>query len=56
MFPMALDLLLRRQDIFGGVGEKSSLVDEVVSMEKAAESYKLFDKGLCGKILFDPWL
>jgi len=56
IFPMALDLLLRRQDVFGGVGEKSSLVDKVVSMEKAAESYELFDKGLCGKILFDPWL
>jgi len=56
MFPFALDLLLRRQDIFGCVGKESSLVDKIVGFDEAVESYELFDKGKCGKILFDPWL
>ncbi|KAI5989044.1 chaperonin 10-like protein [Pisolithus albus] len=47
MFPMALDLLVRRQDIFGDVGGEVSLVDKVVGFK--------FDKGKCGKVLFDPW-
>jgi len=56
LFPLALDLLVRRQDVFGSVGKESSLVDKVVSFDEAPESYELFDKGKCGKILFDPWL
>lgn len=57
MFPMALDLLLRRQDVFGGVGAESpaSLIDRVVGFDEAAESYRAFDKGECGKVIFDPW-
>jgi len=56
LFPLALDLLVRRQDVFGDVGKESSLVDKVVGFDEAPESYKLFDKGECGKVLFDPWL
>jgi len=55
MFPMALDLLIKRQDVFGGVGEKVSLVDKVVGLADAPESYEEFDKGMVGKVLFDPW-
>ncbi|KAI6130046.1 chaperonin 10-like protein, partial [Pisolithus croceorrhizus] len=55
MFPMALDLLVRRQDIFGDVGGEVSLVDKVVGFSEAATMYQEFDKGKCGKVLFDPW-
>lgn len=55
MFPPAFDLLVKRQDIFGGVGEAASLVDKVVGFEEAVESYRCFDKGECGKVIFDPW-
>jgi threonine dehydrogenase-like Zn-dependent dehydrogenase len=55
MFPMALDLLVKRQDVFGGVGEKASLVDKVVGLADAPKSYEEFDKGMVGKVLFDPW-
>lgn len=55
MFPMALELLIKRQDIFGGVGEEASLVDKIVGFEEAAESYQKFDKGTVGKVLFRPW-
>lgn len=55
MFPMALDLLLRRQDIFGEVGGETSLVEKIVGFDVAAKTYDDFDKGKCGKVLFDPW-
>ncbi|KAI9568331.1 chaperonin 10-like protein [Boletus coccyginus] len=55
MFPVALDLLLRRQDIFGEVGGETSLVEKVVGFDVAAKTYEDFDKGRCGKVLFDPW-
>lgn len=55
MFPFALEILLKRQDVFGDVGQETSLIDRVVSIDDAAESYDKFDKGLCGKVLFDPW-
>ncbi|KAH9915625.1 chaperonin 10-like protein [Fomitopsis serialis] len=55
MFPLALEVLVKRQDVFGGIGEDASLIEKVVSFDEAAESYELFDKGKCGKILFDPW-
>ncbi|KAF8552756.1 hypothetical protein OG21DRAFT_1339277 [Imleria badia] len=56
MFPMALDLLLRRQDIFGDVGGETSLVEKIVGFDVAAQTYDDFDKGRCGKVLFDPWI
>ncbi|KAI0947545.1 hypothetical protein AcW1_009273 [Taiwanofungus camphoratus] len=55
MFPIALRILLKRQDVFGGVGEPTSLVEKIVGFDQAAHSYELFDKGKCGKVLFDPW-
>ncbi|OSC97355.1 hypothetical protein PYCCODRAFT_1419555 [Trametes coccinea BRFM310] len=56
MFPIALDVLLKRQDVFGGVGTDSSLIEKVVALDQAVDMYKLFDKGDCGKILFNPWI
>ncbi|KZT64642.1 hypothetical protein DAEQUDRAFT_678176 [Daedalea quercina L-15889] len=56
MFPLALEVLIKRQDVFGGIGEDASLIEKIVSFDQAVESYGLFDKGKCGKILFDPWL
>ncbi|KAI0075462.1 alcohol dehydrogenase [Panus rudis PR-1116 ss-1] len=55
MLPIASAILLKRQDVFGGVGEPASLIDRVVGFDEAVEIYKLFDKGECGKVLFDPW-
>ncbi|PIL23650.1 hypothetical protein GSI_14963 [Ganoderma sinense ZZ0214-1] len=56
MFPLALEILLKRQDVFGGVGEEASLIDRVVSLNDAPDIYEQFDKGKCGKVLFNPWL
>lgn len=55
VFPLAADLLKRRQDIFGGVGGKVALVERVVSLDDAAEAYVKFSKGEWGKVVFDPW-
>ncbi|KAI0630915.1 chaperonin 10-like protein [Trametes polyzona] len=56
LFPIALEILLKRQDVFGGVGTAASLIDRVVGFDEAVDMYKLFDKGHCGKVLFDPSL
>ena len=55
IIPLVLDLLVRRQDVFGEVGKETSLVDRIVGFDEAKASYDLFDKGRCGKVLFDPW-
>ena len=55
IFPLVLDLLVRRQDVFGEVGGEISLVEKIVGFDEAKASYDLFDKGKCGKVLFDPW-
>ncbi|SJL07325.1 uncharacterized protein ARMOST_10671 [Armillaria ostoyae] len=55
LFPMAFDLLIKRQDIFGGVGDESGLIDKIVGFDEAVEMYAAFDKGEVGKIVFDPW-
>ena len=55
MLPIASKVLLNHQDIFGSVGEETSLIERIVSLDDAPESYELFDKGKCGKVLFDPW-
>jgi threonine dehydrogenase-like Zn-dependent dehydrogenase len=55
MFPMAFDLLVKRQDVFAGVGEEANLIDRIVSFDEAVESYQLFNEGKCGKVIFDPW-
>ncbi|EKM57942.1 uncharacterized protein PHACADRAFT_116423 [Phanerochaete carnosa HHB-10118-sp] len=55
MLPIASKILAKYQAVFGSIGEKISLIERVVSLEDAPKSYELFDKGKCGKILFDPW-
>ncbi|KAJ2935171.1 hypothetical protein H1R20_g1978, partial [Candolleomyces eurysporus] len=55
MFPPAFDLLVKRQDIFGTIGQPASLIDKIVDFGQAEESYRAFDKGEVGKVLFDPW-
>ncbi|KAH6912784.1 alcohol dehydrogenase [Coprinopsis sp. MPI-PUGE-AT-0042] len=55
MFPPAFDLLVKRQDVFGGVGQPASLIDRVVDFSEAAESYRAFEKGDIGKVIFNPW-
>lgn len=57
IFPFALELLLKRQDIFATIGDDTGLIDRIVGMddETAKESYAKFEKGLCGKVLFEPW-
>ena len=55
MFPIAVNLLLKRQDIFGSVGTNASLIEKIVPLDEAPIVYEEFDKGKCGKILFDPW-
>ncbi|KAF8887173.1 chaperonin 10-like protein [Infundibulicybe gibba] len=55
MFPLAFDLLVKRQDVFGKVGDPASLIDRVVGFDQAAEGYRAFDKGEVGKVIFDPW-
>jgi len=55
IFPLVLDLLTRRQEVFGEVGTETSLVDRIVGLDEAKTYYDLYDKRLCGKVLFDPW-
>lgn len=55
IFPLVLDLLARRQDVFGEVGKETSLVDKIVGFDEAKKYYDLFERSECGKILFDPW-
>jgi threonine dehydrogenase-like Zn-dependent dehydrogenase len=55
LFPLALEILRERQDVFGAVGTEASLVERVVPMSEAKHWYEEFDKGRCGKVVFDPW-
>lgn len=71
MFPLAFDLLgesgvftrhrsshrpiVKRQDVFGGVGGLESLVDRIVGADEAPEMYKAFDQSQVGKVIFDMW-
>ena len=55
MLPIASRILVKRQDVFGGVGEETSLIEKIVGFDEAVETYELFDKGKVGKTLFDPW-
>lgn len=48
-------LPVKRQDIFGGVGQPESLIDKIVNFDEAVESYRAFDKGEVGKVIFSPW-
>lgn len=48
--------LVKRQDVFGQVGKPASLVQKIVGFDEAIETYRAFDKGEVGKVLFNPWL
>lgn len=48
-------ILVKRQDVFGTIGESASLIDRVVAFDQAAESYRAFEKNEVGKVIFDPW-
>lgn len=56
MLPIASRILLKHQDVFGSVGREYSLIEKVVALDDAPETYELFEKGKCGKVLFNPWL
>jgi hypothetical protein len=46
---------VKRQDVFGAVGESDSLVDKIADFSQADEMYRAFEKGDVGKVVFDPW-
>ena len=54
VFPLAADLLRKRQDVFGEKGLAG--VERVISIDQAAEAYDKFSKGEWGKVAFDPWI
>ncbi|THH03731.1 hypothetical protein EW145_g6052 [Phellinidium pouzarii] len=56
VFPLAADLLRRRQDVFGGVGSGAGAgVERIVGLDNAPEAYAKFAKNEWGKVAFDPW-
>ncbi|EJT96783.1 hypothetical protein DACRYDRAFT_85505 [Dacryopinax primogenitus] len=55
MFPLAVDLLVRRRDVLAGVGGEEALVERVIPMSEAVEGYEKFDSRVWGKVVFDPW-
>lgn len=55
MFPLAVDLLVRRRDVLGGVGGEEALVERVIGLKEAVEGYEKFDSREWGKVVFDPW-
>ncbi|THU85244.1 alcohol dehydrogenase [Dendrothele bispora CBS 962.96] len=56
MFPMAVEVLVKYQNVFGPIGESTSLIDKIVPFKEAKQIYEDFDKGRVGKVLFDPWM
>jgi hypothetical protein len=59
LFTPSFQILKRRQHIFGTIGESQSLIDRVVGFSQGEdgvkEAYHRFEKGIGGKVLFDPW-
>jgi threonine dehydrogenase-like Zn-dependent dehydrogenase len=55
MLPIAMQVLIANIGVFGDVGGKAGLVERVISMKDAKVWYEKFEKGDCGKVLFDPW-
>lgn len=53
-FVPAVELLLRRRDVLGAIGE-SGVVDRIVPLSDAVRAYEAFEKGVYGKVVFDPW-
>jgi threonine dehydrogenase-like Zn-dependent dehydrogenase len=56
LFNPAIEVLQWAGDPFTSVGKEYSLVDRVVGFDEATKSYEIFDKGECGKVIFDPWI
>ena len=54
VFVAAMELLLRRRDILGTIGE-SGVVDRIAPLSDAVRAYEAYEKGECGKVVFDPW-
>lgn len=54
IFVAAVELLLRRRDVLGAIGE-SGVVDRIVPLSDAVRAYEAFEKGVNGKVVFDPW-
>ncbi|KAH8834991.1 alcohol dehydrogenase [Flagelloscypha sp. PMI_526] len=55
MMRLAFGLLLKRLDIFGTVGEETSLVERIVPLKDAVQAYKSFNDRSVGKTMFTPW-
>ncbi len=53
--PYLIKFAVKRQDVFGGVGTETSLIDKIVDFEQAPAYYDAFDKNKVGKVIFDPW-
>jgi len=54
IFPLAVELLVRRASVLGGVGE-DEMVERVVPLDQAKEAYEKFSKQEWGKVVFDVW-
>ena len=54
VFVAAVELLLRRRDVLGAIGE-SGVVDRIVPLSDAVRAYEAYEKGEYGKVVFDPW-
>ena len=54
LFVAAVELLLRRKDVLGAIGG-SGVVDRIVPLNDAVRAYEAFEKGVYGKVVFDPW-
>jgi len=54
VFVAAMELLLRRRDVLGTIGE-SGVVDRIVPLSDAVRAYEAYEKGEYGKVVFDPW-
>lgn len=53
MSDIALGVLQRRENVFA-----DAFVDKIVGMKNdkdVKEAYEKFDKGVWGKVVFDPW-
>jgi len=40
--------------VLGAIGE-SGVVDRVIPLTEAVRAYEPFEKGIYGKMVFDPW-
>ena len=54
LFIAAVELLLRRRDVLGAIGE-GGVIDRVIPLSDAVRAYQEFEKGVYGKVVFNPW-